>query len=786
MTIEGALELLDRGDPSGALVILERQNDGGASTDPRYHSARGMALLGENRPAEALAALRLAVACGDTSPSGLLNLAIAEDRAGDLKRGRRLMQDLSLRFPEWDEPVLRLAESFRAHGEATAAEHAYSRVLSINPGRVEALIALAGLLILRGQAEAARPLLLQCCGLTPERADAWDTLGIALIETRKCDLAHTAFVEAQRRNPRILDYALRRVSVAIKLHRAEADLALLQLDAAADPLNPVPHIAAGMLLEHLNRRSEAISEYQIAVGLAPDDAMASAFLGSALSRTSRLHEAEAALRRAAELDPTNIGVRNNHAATLMRMHRHAQAATVLQALVEEGGDDWQTLCNLANTVCCLGQQEEAIRLARRAIAIAPDELNPRRTLVGALAYSGGVTGIEILTAAQACAVRLHRAAMPAFANAAVPERPLRVGLLSGALKTHPVGWLTIAAFEALDPARFGIIGLAQNSWGDAIARRFRAIAREWHDTSTLNDEALASRTRDIGIDVLIDLGGYGEGSRMGACALRLAPVQIKWVGMQSHTTGLPEMDWMLTDRWETPPHLAHLYTERLLVMPDGYVCYSPSPDAPDVGPLPTARNGHVTFGCFNNLAKVTAEVTATWCRVLDRVPGSRLVLKTHQCADPAVAGRIRAAFAAHGIEGERLELRGPSAHRTFIGEYNDIDIVLDPFPYSGGLTTCEALWMGVPTVTLPGEIFASRHSLSHLSNVGLADWVAPTAADYVDLAVAKASDPDALATLRSELRARVAASPLCDAPRFGRNLDAALRFAWREWCSHAA
>jgi predicted O-linked N-acetylglucosamine transferase (SPINDLY family) len=256
--------------------------------------------------------------------------------------------------------------------------------------------------------------------------------------------------------------------------------------------------------------------------------------------------------------------------------------------------------------------------------------------------------------------------------------------------------------------------------------------------------------------------------------------------MQNHSSGLAEMDWMLTDRWETPPELADLYSERLLRLPDGYVCYTAPTYAPDTVALPALTNGHVTFGCFNNLAKITPLVIATWCEVLRRVPSARLVLKAHQFADAPTAERIRDAFAARGVAGERLELRGPSRHREFLGEYNGIDIVLDPFPYSGGLTTCEALWMGVPTVTMPGETFSSRHSMSHLSNAGLADWVVPDSAAYVELAVAKASDIASLAALRAGLRARVKASPLCDAPRFGRNLGAALRFAWRDWCDHAA
>jgi predicted O-linked N-acetylglucosamine transferase (SPINDLY family) len=265
---------------------------------------------------------------------------------------------------------------------------------------------------------------------------------------------------------------------------------------------------------------------------------------------------------------------------------------------------------------------------------------------------------------------------------------------------------------------------------------------------------------------------------MAACARRLAPVQIKWVGMQNHSSGLPEMDWFLTDRWETPPALESVYSERLLRLPDGYVCYSPPAHAPDVMPAPVLRNRCVTFGCFNNIAKIVPRAISTWCEILRAVPGSRLVLKTHQLGDAPTAERFRGQFRVCGIDPDRVETRGSSPHRTFLANYNDIDLVLDPFPYSGGLTTCEALWMGVPTVTLPGEIFASRHSASHLSNAGFAEWVARDLSDYRDIALRWAGDPFGLASLRETMRDRVRASPLCDAPRFGRALGLALRHAW--------
>jgi predicted O-linked N-acetylglucosamine transferase (SPINDLY family) len=243
------------------------------------------------------------------------------------------------------------------------------------------------------------------------------------------------------------------------------------------------------------------------------------------------------------------------------------------------------------------------------------------------------------------------------------------------------------------------------------------------------------------------------------------------------------MDWIICDQREIPPELEKFYTERPLHLPDGYVCYAPPPDAPDVAPLPALKNGHVTFGCFNNLSKITPVTVATWARVLHRLPTARLILKAPQLDEPENRQDIRERFAAHEIGDDRLQLRGASPHRSLLVEYGDIDIVLDPMPYNGGLTTCEALWMGVPTITLPGEIFASRHSLSHLTNVGLVDWVARDVDDYLMLAEHKAADLDSLSCMRAGLREQVKRSPLCDARRFGVNLGIALRSAWQDWCN---
>jgi predicted O-linked N-acetylglucosamine transferase (SPINDLY family) len=743
----------------------------------------GVDLLAAGRFQDALAPLRLALSLGDTTPATLLNLAIAEDRAGDRERGRRLMRQMAVRLPDWDEPVLRLAESLRAAGDTMAAEEAYQQVLELNPSRPEALIALAGLLLMRGQVRTAQNLLIRCCGVAPDNAEAWNTLGLALRRTDAPSAALTAFVKAQGLQPNRLDYVLNGVAVTLDANESEAELARLTVACEQNPLNPTIQLGRGMLLERMGRRTEAIDALEAASELTPDAVVPLRMLGGVLARSSRVGHAEQVLRRLGVLDPGNPQARNDHAVVLMRLHRHAEARALLLEILDTYGPDASILCNLANATACVGLQDDAVDIARRAIALYPGAVLPRRALCNTLPYRDATTGAELLAAMRDCSAALPRVAQPPLGNTRDPDRPLVVGLLSGTLRSHPVGWLTVAGIETLDPDQFSVICLVQNvALEDPIARRYRTAARKWIEIDGLSDIALTALAREQGIDILIDLGGYGDAARMPACANRLAPVQIKWVGMQAHSSGLAEMDWFLTDRWETPDGFEPLYSEKLLRLRDGYVCYSPPPHAPDVVQLPALANGFVTFGCFNNLAKITPRVIETWANILRRVPNSKLILKTHQLSDIPTADGFLADFASLGIAGDRIEMRGSSGHRAFMGEYGHVDIVLDPFPYSGGLTTCEALWMGVPTITLPGEIFASRHSASHMNNAGLPDWVTGSVESYIGMAVTRALDLDALAELRAGLRDRVRRSPLCDAPRFGLSLGIALRHAWRTWC----
>ncbi|MBU6496900.1 MAG: hypothetical protein KGQ40_00085 [Rhodospirillales bacterium] len=753
--------------------------------DHPVHDARE--LLAKGYFAEARDVLREQLAAGTTTRETMVNLAIAEDRLGNLSASRALLTQLSDNEPDWDEPFLRLAESWRGAGEPAEAEAYFEAALQRNPAREEAMVALGALLVQRGAFARAQMLMLRCCCWAPHNAEAWDLLGITLQASRDDMSAAAAFAEAVRLAPERIAIVLRLGDAAMAAGKGLEELARLEQRGLEDPLDVIALTARGHLLGRLGRYHEAADILEAATCLAPKLPEAAAGLAHAMVKGTRTRETLLALDRAIALAPDDLTLRNNKAAFLVRVHRHRQAREELEALIDQHGEQSGFLCNLTNALVSLGLQEKGVATARRATELWPTESLSWRTLSNAMPYSDEVSAAELLRVNMMAGAALPRDAAPAFSNARNAERRLRIGLLSNNLRTHPVGWLTIAGFEALDPAHHDIVCISRNVADDAIQRRFRAVASDW--VCLGGGEGAPGPVDDIRrrqLDIVIDLGGFGDQGLMTLCASRLAPVQIKWVGSQSHSTGLAEMDWFITDRWETPPSLARRYSERLLVMPDGYVCYSPPAYAPEVAALPALSRGHVTFGCFNNLAKITTTVIATWATILRRVEGARLVLKCHQLADAQTCERLIREFARHGVSADRIEMRGASPHRELLAQFGDIDIVLDPFPYGGGLTTCEALWMGVPTVTFPGETFASRHSFSHLSNVGLADWIARDRESYCELACHHAADVRKLAELRAVMRARVEASPLCDAPRFGRNLGAALRHAWSDWCARGA
>ena len=435
--------------------------------------------------------------------------------------------------------------------------------------------------------------------------------------------------------------------------------------------------------------------------------------------------------------------------------------------------DLRAQVNLANLARDAGEHTEARRLYTELLRQLPDHPVIRRNALTSLEYDPEVPDAERLMQAQAWgawAIARAGGTRPRPAMQPLMDRPLRIGYVSSDLCQHTVGLFVKDALKAHDPARVQVFAYSAGQVKDWVTKEIQTVCT-FRDVTTLDDAALAEQIRSDGIDVLVDLSGHTAGSRLTAFAHRPAPVMVSWLGYFA-TTGLPTMDAVLLDAWHAPPGTEAQFVEPILRLPSGRFCYQPVPWAPaEVSAPAFERNGHITFGCFNNTAKFNAGVFDAWAQVLHAVPDARLILKWRTFNDEAFRQQVTDAFAARGIAAERIELRGPSFHADLLQEYADIDIALDPFPFTGGLTSCEALWMGVPVVTWPQSRVVSRQTHAFLHQIGLPELSASNADDYVRIAVELANDRGRLAQLRATLRERMQASPLMDVTGFTRHLE---------------
>jgi protein O-GlcNAc transferase len=439
-------------------------------------------------------------------------------------------------------------------------------------------------------------------------------------------------------------------------------------------------------------------------------------------------------------------------------------------------NDLRAVVNLANIYRDQGEHTEALHLYDKLLQQLPDHPVIRRNLLTSLEYAPGVTDRERLFAAIDWGKWAKQRAVLS-PNEEYPERvaqrpfnrPLRVGYVSADFCQHTVGLLIKDTLKAHDPTRVVPIAYHAGNVNDWVTEELRSSLL-LRDVSGLDDASLARQIQQDAIDVLVDLSGHTAGSRLTVFAHRPAPVQVSWLGYFA-TTGLDTMDAVLLDEVHAPPGTESQFVEKIIRLPHTRWCYRPVPFAPDVAPLPADTKGYITFGSFNNTAKYHDGVHTLWAQVLAAVPDSRLILKWRTFNDEALKALVLAQYRALGISTDRIELRGPSFHEEVLRQYADVDIALDPFPFSGGLTSCEALWMGVPVVTWPQSRVVSRQTASFLSVIGLQELIAKDADHYLQIAARLAADKDELRLIRQSLRARMQTSPLMDLNGFTRSLE---------------
>jgi protein O-GlcNAc transferase len=605
-----------------------------------------------------------------------------------------------------------------------------------------------------GQLEPAEQIYRQILQVEPNHADVIHLLGLVAYQVGKHEIAAES------------------IERAIQLNGTE----------------PAFHCNLGEVYRAMHRISEAIACYCRALELKPDYAEAYNNLGNALNDQRKLQDAVACYHRCLELKPDYAEAYNNLGNALKDQRKLQDAVACYHRSLELKPDYAEAYNNLGNALRDQGNVDEAVACYRQTLHLNSTLTATHSNLLYTLHYRTGVT-LAVLAEAHTEYDRQHAQpihdATITYKNVRDPNRRLRLGFVSPDLGSHPVGYFLVRFLENLSKEQYDTTCYSSRVIKDGMTDRLQAAATQWRDVIGMSDERLAEQIRVDCIDILVDLSGHTADNRLLVFARKAVPIQITWIGYEG-TTGLSTMDYLVADRYVVPQESKQFYREQVLQMPDGYLCYDPPTVGPPVGPLPALQNRYVTFGSFNDLAKITPEVVAVWADILRQIPTAHLLLKSRGLEDQGVKERYRDLFAGQGVEAQRLEFLPASVYAEYLATYQQVDVALDPFPFSGSATTCEALWMGVPVITCPGETFASRHSLSHLSNVGLTETIAHDLDEYVELAVALAGNLPRLAAIRARLREQMAAAPLCDGPRFAKNLTALLREVWRKWVEQLA
>jgi protein O-GlcNAc transferase len=540
-------------------------------------------------------------------------------------------------------------------------------------------------------------------------------------------------------------------------------------------------------LSHLQagRLAEAEKIYRHILAHQPNHPDALHLLGVLAGQAGQLDAAVKLIRQAIANCPTNASYHGSLGNALQDLRQLDDAIASFREAIRLRPDLAEAHNNLANLLRDTGQLDKAIASFRQAIRLWPDKAAAHSSLLVSLHYHPSQDAETIYEEHRRWNEQ-HAEPLTKFiqphANSRDPNRPLRVGYVSPDFCRHPVGLYMAPLLAHHDRRNVEAFCYSDVKISDDITAKLHQSAHVWRHAAGKTDSQLAEKIRADQIDILVDLSLHSAGNRLLAFARKPAPIQVTWLGYAG-TTGLSSMDYRLTDPFLDPPGMDDFYSEKSIRLPHSFWCYEPVQPDLQVSSLPAIENGCVTFGCFNNSAKVTGAALELWARVLSAVPHSRLMIHS-----PPGSHRTRVIerFSGAGIEPNRVEFVDRKPLVEYLTQFQRIDIALDPFPWSGGTSTCDALWMGVPTVTLRGRTAAGRGSVSMLSNVGLTDWIAETSEQYLSIAVKMAGDLSKLAELRLGLRRRMEQSPLMNAGQFAAEMEAAYRRMWETWCSTAS
>jgi protein O-GlcNAc transferase len=757
--------------------------------DGQCWKALGVALMAQRK--NAIDALQNAVRLLPSDAEVAANLgALFAAQADWAQSAECYRRALSLR-PDFAQAHGSLADVLCHLNRWQEAEICGRKAVALQPGLAAAHVNLGHALKGQGRVDDALRSYRQALVLSPELAEAHVALGLAFKERGDRLAAAASLRTAVKLRPA---HAPSHDQLGVVLHGLGAlDEALTHLERAAalQPASAAAHFHAGNVLSDLGRHAEAAARLRTAVQLQPEQAELRVNLGAALLAADRSDEAVAVLRETVARHPALAVAQGNLGNALMTQGHYLQAQVHLEQAVSLSPDEALPHSNLAHLLKSIGQIDQAIAQAGQALSLDPHQpaLHSEWLFLQNYRHRADAHAQAALDAARRFGQTVQELAQPLAVGwpPASPDQCLRVGLISGDLRQHPVGYFLESLLQALaqhHAGRIEVVLYANHGQVDALSKRLQSLCRQWRRVDTMDDAHLAGCIRSDGIHVLIDLAGHTAHNRLPVLAWRPAPLQLSWLGYAA-TTGLAAVDAYLADPWLVPQACEAEFLEPVVRLPESFLCFTPPPY--DLLPAHRAdrRTSGLRLGCFNQLAKINEQVIKTWVRILQALPGSTLSLQAAAFCDAGVVAQWIARFESAGLDGRRLSLQPAQAREAYLASYRDIDFALDPFPYPGGTTTVEALWMGVPVLTLAGDCALARQGSSILNNLGLVDAVARDTDDYVARALRWGRDPDALWALKSGLRERLLASPLCNAPRFALHFEQCLRALWAQRCQAA-
>ena len=622
--------------------------------------------------------------------------------------------------------------------------------------------------------------------LKPNFIDAYNNLALTYLNQGKFKEAIKPLQKLTELQPNNAQVFFKLAFVYKEIGQISQAIDSLQQAIKLQPNHPIAYNNLGFLYREKGQLSQAENCFQQAIKQKPEYLEAYNNLGEVYREKGELNQARKYFQQAIKINPNHAQGYYNLGNVYRDANNLSEGIKLYHKAIEIDHNYFQALNNLGNLYKQAGDVTEAIKFYQQAIKIKADYVPSWDNLLFCLHYSSNYQPLEIYNQHQGWAETLANPLLqekPSYSNNINQERRLRIGYVSGDFKTHSVAYFLESLLKNHDHNQFEIICYSNTKKTDATTERLRELADKWRDIYSLKDEQVAALIREDVIDILIDLSGHTEGNRLLVFARKPAPIQVTYLGYPN-TTGLNAIDYRFTDVWaDTKRKNDYLHSEKLVYLPHGFLCYQPLDNSPQVDALPALSNNYITFGCFNNLPKVTPELISYWAEILKALPTSKLILKSKSLSDTATRKYFQQLCQQHKINPQQIEMIGWIADKNqHLSLYNQIDIALDTFPYHGTTTTCEALWMGVPVITLAGKSHVSRVGVSLLSSVRLEDFIAYSVDDYIQKAIALANNQKQLQQLRANLRQQMLNAPLTNGKLITKSIEDAYGNMWKHWC----